>query len=236
MTLLRVFIEKASEVIYISDREILNHIFARRLSIDDEIIVCDKEGHSYRYKIREKKHDGVTLEMMEPIVFLTSIRNVIYAQSFLKPRKLESIISYGTQLGVEGFVLFVSKRSSFRDIEAIEKRVGRLKKVASASAEISMNKIPEIYVAPDIVSVLKRFNAYKPIILYENAQERLNLDWLQKNNLENLLIIIGPEGGFEDEEVGIVRENNGEVLSLGDRIVTSEVAGLIALSLIQFGV
>lgn len=236
MTLLRIFLEKASTVLHLSDREILNHIFARRLSIDDEIIVCDKEGHSYRYKIKEKDHNGVTLEMIEPIVFLPSIRKVIYAQSFLKPKKLESIISYGTQLGVESFVLFVSRRSSFRDIDAMEKRVVRLKRVASASAEISMNKVPEIYVFPDIISVLKRFNTYKPLLLYENAQERLNLDWLHRNNLENLLVIIGPEGGFEDEEVRIVRENGGEILSLGERIVTSEVAGLIVLSLIQFGV
>ncbi|HOP56475.1 MAG TPA: 16S rRNA (uracil(1498)-N(3))-methyltransferase, partial [bacterium] len=84
--------------------------------------------------------------------------------------------------------------------------------------------------------VLEKFSIYKPVLLYENAQERLNLDWLKKNNLENMLVIVGPEGGFEGEEVEIVRESGGSILSLGDRIVTSEVAGFVALSLIQFGV
>ena len=99
-----------------------------------------------------------------------------------------------------------------------------------------MNRIPEIYVIPDLISVLEKFSIYKPVLLYENAQERLNLDWLKKNNLENLLVIVGPEGGFEGEEVETVRKSGGSILSLGDRIVTSEVAGFVALSLIQFGV
>jgi len=236
MTLFRIFLEKVSEIIYLSDREILNHISARRLSIDDEVIVCDREGHSYKYRVREKGYNSVVLEMIGPVEFLPPVRKVVYAQSLLKPRKLEPIISYGTQLGVESFVLFVSRRSSFREIDAVRERTGRLKKLAASSAEISMNRIPEIYVIPDLISVLEKFSIYKPVLLYENAQERLNLDWLKKNNLENLLVIVGPEGGFEGEEVETVRESGGSILSLGDRIVTSEVAGFVALSLIQFGV
>ncbi|HRU33213.1 MAG TPA: hypothetical protein P5310_07365, partial [bacterium] len=91
MTLFRIFLEKVSEIIHLSDREILNHISARRLSIDDEVIVCDREGHSYRYRVREKGYNSVVLEMIEPVEFLPPVRKVVYAQSLLKPRKLEPI-------------------------------------------------------------------------------------------------------------------------------------------------
>lgn len=236
MTLLRIFLDKTSKIIHLSDREILNHISARRLSINDEIIVCNREGNTYRYRIKEKTHNSITLEMLEPVEFLPSIRKVVYAQAFLKPKKLESVISYGTQFGVESFTLFISRRSSFRDLDAMEKRRERLKNLARASAEISMNRVPEIYIMRDIKSVLSNFSNYKPLLLYENAEERLTLDWLKKHNSEDLLVIVGPEGGFEGEEVETVREIGGSIFSLGDRIVTSEVAGFIALSLIQFGV
>jgi 16S rRNA (uracil1498-N3)-methyltransferase len=73
-------------------------------------------------------------------------------------------------------------------------------------------------------------------MLYENAQERLNLDWLKKNALDDILLIIGPEGGFDGDEVQLVRENGGLIFSVGERILTSETAGLVALSLIQFGI
>jgi len=236
MTLLRVFLEKVSDIIKVSDREILRHISARRLSEGDQLIVCDGLGQSYLYKIRGKEQNNILLERVGPIEFSPPSRNVIYAQALLKPRKLEPIISYSTQLGVESFVFFVSKRSSIKDVSIVEKRLDRLKKVAMASAEISMNKVPDIKIVPDLKTLLEQFNTYKPLLLYENAQERLNLEWLKNNEIKDVLFIIGPEGGFEDEEVELVREKEGFILSLGDRILTSEVAGFVVLSLIQFGI
>lgn len=235
MTLLRIFLEKVSDTIKVSDREILRHISVRRLSEGDQLIVCDGLGQSYIYRIRGKEQNSVLLERIEPIEFSPPSRNVIYAQALLRPKKLEPIISYSTQLGVESFVFFVSKRSSIKDLSVVEKRLDRFKKVAMSSAEISMNKVPGIKIIPDLRTLLEQFNNYKPLLLYENAQERLNLEWLKNNDIKDILFIIGPEGGFEDEEVELVREKGGFILSLGDRILTSEVAGFVVLSLIQFG-
>ncbi len=236
MTLLRVFLEKVSKTIRVSDREILRHISARRLSVGDDLIVCDGDGRSYIYRIREKSPTSVLLELVEPVDFSPPSKNVIYAQALLKPRKLDPIVSYSTQLGVEAFVFFISRRSSIQDLDVVEKRLDRLRKIARASAEISMNRIPDIKVVPDLSTLLEQFSTYKPLMLYENAQERLNLDWLKNNDIRDILFIIGPEGGFEDEEVELVRERGGYILSLGDRILTSEVAGFVVLSLIQFGI
>ncbi|MGC8970807.1 MAG: RsmE family RNA methyltransferase [bacterium] len=228
--------EKVSDTIKVFDREILRHISARRLSEGDQLIVCDRFGQSYIYRIKEREQSSILLEKVEPIEFSFPLKNVIYAQALIRPRKLESIISYSTQLGVESFVFFVSKRSSIRDLSIVKKRLDRLRSVAMASAEISMNRVPDIKIVPDLKTLLEQFSTYKPLLLYENAQERLNLEWLKNNDINDILFIIGPEGGFEDEEVEIVRERGGFILSLGDRILTSEVAGFVVLSLIQFGI
>lgn len=236
MTLFRIFLERVSDVISVSDREILRHMSVRRLSEGDEVIVCDKDGRSYIYRLKEKGQSNALLERVRPADSPLLPRNVIYAQALLKPKKLEAIISYGTQLGVESFVFFVSKRSSVRDLNIVEKRLDRFKKLATASAEISMSKVPGIKTVPNLSILLEEFNVYKPFLLYENAQERLSLEWLKGNNARDILLIIGPEGGFEDEEVEVVRERGGCILSLGDRVLTSEVAGFVVLSLLQFGV
>lgn len=236
MTLLRIFLEKISDTVKVSDREILRHISARRLSEGDKIIVCDGNGDVYLYRIKERDYTGVLLERIEPVETPSPPRNIIYAQALLKPKKLELIVSYSTQFGVESFVFFVSKRSSVRDLDIVKKRLERLKKVAMASAEISMNKVPRIEIIPDLPTLLEQFSNYKPLLLYENAQERLNLEWLKSNDIRDILFIIGPEGGFEDEEVELVRERGGHILSLGERILTSEVAGFVVLSLLQFGI
>lgn len=236
MTLFRIFLEKVSDIIKISDREILRHMSVRRLSEGDEVIVCDKDGRSYIYRLKEKGQLSALLERVRPADSPLLPRNVVYAQALLKPKKLEAIISYSAQLSVESFVFFVSKRSSVRDLSIVEKRLDRLKKVATASAEVSVSKVPDIKIISNLSILLEQFNNYRPLLLYENAQERLSLDWLKSNNARDILFIIGPEGGFEDEEVEVVREKGGDILSLGDRILTSEVAGLVVLSLLQFGV
>ncbi len=236
MTLFRIFLEKVSDVIRISDREILRHMSVRRLSQGDEVVICDKEGRSYIYRLKDRGQSSALLEKVEPANSPLPPINVIYAQALLKPKKLEAIISYSTQLGVESFVFFVSKRSSVRDLSIVEKRLDRLKKVATASAEVSMSKVPDIKTVPNLSILLEQFNTYEPLLLYENSQERLNLEWLRNNNAKDILCIVGPEGGFEDEEVEVVREKGGYILSLGDRILTSEVAGFVVLSLLQFGV
>jgi len=214
----------------------LNHISARHLVQGDEIIVCDGDGKTYRYKIIKKKKDSVTVERLEEIEVFKPKKRVIYAQSLLRPRKLDLIVTLATQLGIEGFVFFISKRSSVMDVSVIEKRIERLKSLAVASASISLDKVPEFFTSVGLSSVIKEFSRFKPLMLYENAQERLNLDWLKKNALDDILLIIGPEGGFDGDEVQLVRENGGLIFSVGERILTSETAGLVALSLIQFGI
>lgn len=236
MTLFRIFLEKSSDIIKITDREILRHISARRLSEGDDVIVCDKDGKSYKYRVKAREQFNVLLERIESIDSPLPLRNIIYAQALLKPKKIEVIISYSTQLGVKSFVFFVSKRSSVRDLSVVEKRLERLRKLATASAEISMSKVPDIKTAPNLSLLLEQFDTYKPLLLYENAQERLSLEWLKNNDVKNILLIIGPEGGFEDEEVELVRERGGYILSLGERVLTSEVAGFVVLSLLQFGI
>ncbi|MGB9681873.1 MAG: RsmE family RNA methyltransferase [bacterium] len=236
MTLLRFFIEETPPILDIKDREVLAHISARRFAQGDEIIICNREGKTYRYKITKRKKGSVTVERVEEIDTFKPQRRIAYAQSILKPRKLDLIITLGTQLGVEEFVFFISKRSSVTDIEIIEKRIERLRHLAVTSASISLDKVPEIKVLENLLSVLNMFPQSKPFMLYENAIERLDLGWLGKNNIKDILLIIGPEGGFDGEEVQMVRENGGFIFSLGERILTSEAAGLVALSLIQFGI
>jgi len=236
MSLLRIFVEKALPLFDILDKEILRHISVRRLLQGDEFIICDGRGKSYKYRIAKKKQGCITVERLENINSFQPQRRLIYAQSLVRPRKLELIVSLGTQLGVEKFVFFVSKRSSIREIEIVEKRIDRLRNLAIASASISMDKLPEILTAPDLSLLLEEFPGYKTLMLYENAEQRLNLKWLETNKVEDILLIIGPEGGFDGEEVQVVRENNGDIFSLGERVLTSEMAGLVVLSLIQFGV
>ena len=55
----------------------------------------------------------------------------------------------------------------------------------------------------------------------------------KKDNIK-IAIIIGPEGGFEEEEVEILKQNNGKIVTLGNRILRTETVALNMISVIMY--
>ena len=66
--------------------------------------------------------------------------------------------------------------------------------------------------------------------IIESIKNKIN------NNIKDLTIniIIGPEGGFSEEEINLANENNINILSLGKRILRTETAAVVALSIIMY--
>ena len=57
---------------------------------------------------------------------------------------------------------------------------------------------------------------------------------LKNDGVKSLGIFIGPEGGFAAEEIELAKEAGGRILSLGNRILRTETAGLAMLSILGF--
>ena len=80
------------------------------------------------------------------------------------------------------------------------------------------------------------------IIPYENAEDfgikslvnHLNKENIDLDNIKDVGILIGPEGGFEEEEINILKEQGAYIVTLGNRILRTETAGFTATALIQY--
>ena len=59
---------------------------------------------------------------------------------------------------------------------------------------------------------------------------------LYKSNKENLniAIVIGPEGGFEEKEIELLKQNNGKIITLGKRILRTETVAMAMASIIMY--
>ena len=71
---------------------------------------------------------------------------------------------------------------------------------------------------------------------YENAEEINRSRELVKcaATKKSVGIFVGPEGGFDDAEIAMVKEIGGEVITLGKRILRTETAGFTILSILMF--
>ena len=103
----------------------------------------------------------------------------------------------------------------------------------SAAKQSKRSLIPEVAPLMTYKEAVKEVAGYDMVLLpYESA------DGIRKTREllasvkpgTDIAVFIGPEGGFEDEEVELARENGAEIVTLGKRILRTETAGLCMLS------
>ena len=152
----------------------------------------------------------------------------------VKGDKLDLVIQKATELGVKHIVLLTSKRTivDFKK-DDINKKLKRYQQIilnaAQQSHRLCIPTIEGVYKLDKIdKTMLKRHN----FIAFEKqkGQTKHTLDLFNDIKLnESVSILIGPEGGFEDEEVELMNRLGFVNISLGSRILRSETAAIACL-------
>ena len=215
------------------DGELLKHIkTVLRMHSGDELTLCDGEGVFYDAVLTDdiseaeiaKKYPAPT----EPKLKITLF------QAIPKNPKLEFIIQKATEIGVAKIVPV----NTARIVAKIEKdsKLERLRKIArEAAAQSRRGIVPEV---ADPVSfaeaVCMAAQCDLAIIPYEDEHKTPFRDCLRGKTAGSLALFIGPEGGFDEAEVALARENGILPATLGPRILRTETAGLVAASIAMY--
>lgn len=155
-------------------------------------------------------------------------------QAWIATDKLDWVIEKSIELGVHSIVLTPAARSVVRVApDRIGKRLERLNEIiVSACAQCGRNRLPRIEAAPtlrDALHVSLRDGA-TGILLEPNGNRSLSA--LSLRSLR-VVLAVGPEGGFDDDELVLGRQLNYHGYRLGPRILRTETAGLAALAALQ---
>ncbi len=215
-----------------------------RLNEGDEITVCDGNNTDYTCRI-DKISDSVILCNIEDVhrSFAELPVNITLFQGLPKGDKMELIIQKAVELGAVAVYPVVMQRTVVKiDEKKKSKKAERYASVAEAAAKQSRRGIiPEV---PGIISykeAIRLAEGFDKILLpYEeatdiNASRKLTMDICNNaKNGESIGIFIGPEGGFTKEEVEQAKEIGAEVITLGNRILRTETAGMMLLSVLSF--
>ena len=156
-------------------------------------------------------------------------------QGLPKGDKMELIIQKAVELGAYRVVPVSMKRSVVKlDAKKADAKRKRWNAVSESAAKQSKRSlIPEVAPLMTYKEAVKEAAGYDMVFLpYESA------DGIRKTREllasvkpgTDIAVFIGPEGGFEDEEVELARENGAEIVTLGKRILRTETAGLCMLS------
>ena len=153
--------------------------------------------------------------------------NITAIVSLIKQDKFELILQKLTELGVNKIVPFNAKRSVVKETKG-DKKLIRYKKILEEAAEQShRNRIPQITNAIDIKDV-KDYMSDINLIAYEKEDSGVKSNLMGKS----ITFVIGPEGGFDEDEFNKFKEFGFTSISLGKRILRAETAAIYLTSII----
>lgn len=225
------------------DGEDYNHIHnVLRMKIGEEVLLCDEGEKEYLCKITAYHSDSSSVELQIVDVFGNARElsaNITLFQGYPKGDKLEQIIQKAVELGVYEIVPVMMKRCVVKlDEKKASKKVERFNHIAlSAAKQSKRGIIPKVKDVMNLDEAVEYAKSLDYVILpYENADGMDLARQVIKQAAEkkNIGIFIGPEGGFEPSEVERIVEAGGKTISLGHRILRTETAGLVVLSLLMF--
>lgn len=227
--------------IFITGKDV-NHIKnVLRMKIGEEISIsngCD--GKEYRGIIEEFAENEVICSLAfikEDGVELPS--KVYLYQGLPKADKMELIIQKAVELGVHAIIPVATKRVVVRlDEKKSKSKIARWQAISEAAAKQSKRAI-----IPKVEEVLGFKEALKdcqkaqikviPYELYEGMDKTKEIISCLKPG-EDVAIFIGPEGGFDEEEIQAAIKEGVEPITLGKRILRTETAGFTIMSWIMY--
>ena len=240
----RFYVDKSqigNDIVTIDGTDV-NHIKnVLRLEKGDWIIACDGEGSDYVSRISELNSQYVeaVVEKVQDTDSELGCRMVLF-QGLPKKDKMEFIIQKAVELGASEIVPVMTKRCVVKlgDEKKAKKKQERWQTIAEAAAKQSgRGIIPEVHEpvslknAFDIASSLE-YNMI-PYELQDGMDESRKIVE-EACTKKSVGIFIGPEGGFEKEEVNEAIERDIHPISLGKRILRTETAGMSLLSIMMF--
>ncbi|WDV44549.1 16S rRNA (uracil(1498)-N(3))-methyltransferase [Clostridiaceae bacterium M8S5] len=210
-----------------------------RLSIGDQISLCDGNDNEYIAEIKAINNKDVMCEMLSKcdIKRESNIKITLY-QALTKGQKMDLIIQKAVELGVNEICPVQTKRcvSVIKDISKENKKVNRWNKIAYEAAKQSKRGIiPSVKNILTFKELLEDMEKLDEIIVpYECEQKNSIKNLLKTVDAKSIGIVIGPEGGFEEEEINMLREKQASIVTLGNRILRTETAGLATIAVIMY--
>lgn len=219
----------------------INHIKnVLRLQPGEYIRLFDGTGMVYTGKIISISPHCVRVEIIEKTAPATeSPVHISIAQSYLKEKKMDVLIRQLTELGVGFWFPFFSERSiPLPDQKKLASRRQRWKKIAiEAVKQCRRNRLMEIGQALSFHEMLlSAKNSDLKIIFWENAELALisNKYFSEKKHIRSIFAVLGPEGGFSNDEINQAIQQGFLPVKMGPRILRAETATIAACAVLQY--
>ena len=230
----------AEDTIFITGPDVNHMKHVLRMKPGEEVLISDGTGRDYTCEVEAFEPDRAVVRIHSVCDSRMELPAEIWLfQGLPKADKMELVIQKAVELGAFEVIPVAMKRSVVKlDAKKAESKVKRWNAIAESAAKQSKRSI-----LPQVSDVVTFAQAVK---MAENCQIKLLpyecADGMEKTKrlIENITpgqdiaVFIGPEGGFDLDELELAKEAGCEIITLGKRILRTETAGMMLLSVLMY--
>jgi len=215
-----------------------------RLKRGDRVVLADGGRHEYEVQLTAVSPHAITGVVVgereapeEPAVTL-----VLY-QSLIRANRFDLVLEKGTEIGVSRFAPVVNARSQVQLDEPSAARADRWQRLVVEAAEQSgRGRLPVVEAPLPFEEAVRQARGLRllpwegPVQGSSKAERLRGLGAYLRGLTERpqtVSLFIGPEGGFDPEEVRLASSEGLTLVTLGPRILRSETAGIVAAVLVM---
>ena len=236
----RLFFPFSGTEFYLEGESFHHWVRVNRAQVGDEIEISDGTGKIVVAKLEAIEENRGLLQVVREIDLPPQSEvEIILGIGLLKGEKMDWLIQKSVEIGVtEIWPLELDQSIVKLDSKKSMERQKRWQKIALEAAQQCGGRLVPLVRSPQKLSVAVKTFGLNGIVWvpHERGNDRSFKQELQtQEKVMQNLIIIGPEGGFSDKETDFLSAlSQSRLVTLGERILRAETAGLVALSLLRY--
>lgn len=198
-----------------------------RMQAGEQLQLTDGKGNLHTATIIEPHKKNTIVKVDEPVFTKPNDKKITLAVSLLKnASRFEWLLEKATEIGVSAIVPLQCKRTEKQNFKT-ERMQGI---IISAMLQSRQTYLPELFPVTNITSLISSAQQKQKLIAHCMEDEKTPLQTVAMQN--EILMLIGPEGDFTDEEIAFALQNNFQPVSLGNTRLRTETAAIVASSLL----
>ena len=237
----KIFIPTPLDEIIELPKDVTHHVLhVFRHNIEKPITVTGSDNRCGTYQITEEVDGKAQAKLIEYVDANLASYRTILVQSLLKGEKLEWVLQKATELNVDTIYLVPTANCVAKyDEKKLQSKVNRWEKIMlEAAQQCGRNHLPTLVVGETLLQALDIESEALKLVAYENEAGQTIKDVLKTlhsdKSVTDVLICIGPEGGYQEKEINAIIKYGGKSVSLGNTILRAETAAIGSLSMIRY--
>ena len=224
---------------FVDDRPAIGELAALKSEDSDHLlrVLRAREGDEIQIAWNEDLYRGMLeiignrafVRVEEALAREEEKAQLVLAQGVGKNQKTETVLKHATECGIDGFIPLQMDRSVSNLSKKYEGKKARFEKIAQEAAKQSnRRRVPDI---GELLTVDELVEGAEPddllVVCYE-GEAAVEIEDADLSSAKRIFLIIGPEGGFSEREVALLEEAKAAFVTMGERILRTETAGVVA--------